>query len=325
VIGTILIHNLYVVIRSSERSYTMGRAIGMKFAALVGVRVAGQLTYIPAHTKNGKEVSSRCVIPVYANSNRGTDQKTGEKGRTDEFRLVAWGKLADTCCRSLPKGKAIDVFAEPHSYIGRKFNPDGTLFYDAAGQVVEEKKVAFTILNIVFGEESGKTVAEEIQMGRRPMNWNITNHPDFALWTQMLQQRQTIVWDGRSATFLYARVTVPQGPGIILNFSANQAAGQQFTNYAAPGTNLPDMVANAFGGFPPAGGASQPLFDPMTGVRLTPVQPTAMFDPMTGRPLNQAPAQPKAMFDPMTGQPISQAAAGSGFAPSLPPVGTALF
>jgi hypothetical protein len=85
------------------------------------------------------------------------------------------------------------------------------------------------------------------------------------------------------------------------------------------------MIANAFGGFPPAAGGHAPLFDPMTGARLTPVQPTAKFDTMTGRPLNQVPAQPKAMFDPMTGQPISQAAAVSGFAPSIPAAGTALF
>jgi hypothetical protein len=299
----------------------MGRAISMKLAVLVGVRVAGQLTYVPAHTKNGKEISARCVIPVYANSNKGTDQKTGEKGRKDEFRLVAWGKLADTCCKSLPKGKAIDVFTEPHSYIGRKFREDGSLYLDAAGQVIEEKKVGFTILNIVFGEESSKFVAQEIQEGRRPINWNVPNHPDFALWTQILQARQLKVWDGRSPVFEFARVTVPQGPGIVVNVSAPQASGQ-FMNYAAPGS-LPGQVAAAFGGFPGGQATPQPLFDPMTGQRLAPVQPTALFDPMTGQRL--APAQPKAMFDPMTGQPISAAAAASGFVPSIPAAGTALF
>ncbi len=296
----------------------MGRAISMKGAFFAGVRVAGQLTYIPSHIKNGKEINSRVVIPIYCNSHRGTDKKTGEQGRTDEFKLVAWGKLADTCAKSLPKGKAIDVFAEPHSYMGRKFHADGSLFLDSAGQPIEEWKVAFTIMNIVFGEESAKTVAEEIQLGRRPINWNIANHPDFALWTQILQQRQAVSWDGRSNTFGYARVTVPQGPGIMLNL-APKAPQSGFVNTGfQPSQNLPGMIANVFGGFPPAAGGQQPLFDPMTGQRLAPATPQALFDQMTGQPLNANPA-PTPGFPP----------ANSGYAtPQAPPMagtGTSLF
>ena len=269
--------------------------------------------------KNGKKINSRVVIPVYCNSHRGTDQKTGEQGRTDEFKLVAWGKLADTCCKSLPKGKAIDVFAEPHSYIGRKFHADGSLFLDAAGQAIEERKVAFTIMNIVFGEESSKTIAEEIQGGRRPINWNMPNHPDFALWTQMLQQRQQVMWDGRSAVFGYARVTIPQGPGIQLDFSANTPAPAPNAGFVNAGFNpnpsLPNMVANAFGGFPPANGAPQPLFDPMTGQRLVPMPAQPKFDPMTGQPLNAGTAIPAANY----GFPANPTA------PPMAAIGTALF
>ncbi len=290
----------------------MGRAISLKGSFFAGVRVAGELTYIPAHIKNGKKINSRVIIPIYANSNRGTDQKTGEQGRSDEFKLVAWGKLADVCCKSLPKGKAIDAFADPQSYIGKKYNADGSLHLDVAGMPIEEKKVAFTIMNIVFGEESTKVIAEEIQKGRRPINWNVPNHPDFQMWIQILQANQAAVWDGRSPKFGYARVIVPQGPGIQLDFSQNAPAA----GFGAPGYNaapanygLPGMVANAFGGNPTPPAAGTPLFDPMTGRPLAaPATPQPMFDPMTGKPLNANPGFPgpaTASFNaPAAGTPL---------------------
>jgi hypothetical protein len=80
-------------------------------------------------------------------------------------------------------------------------------------------------MDIVFGEESSKQVAEEVQTGRRPVNWNVPNHPDFTLWTAMLQAKQALVWDGRSQAFGYARVVVPQGPGIQVNFATPAAPG----------------------------------------------------------------------------------------------------
>ena len=286
----------------------MGRAISMAVVVLAGARVAGQLTYVPAHKKNGESVNSRCIIPVYCNSHRGHNQKTGEAGRTNSFRLVAWGKLADVCCKSLPKGKAIDVKCRPESYLGKLYNQDGTLRYDAAGQPIEIVKVAFTIEDIVFGEESSKTVAEEIQLGRRPINWAVPNHPDYAMWIQILEARQAMTWDGRSPEFLFARVAVPQGQGIVLDFSQPAAGG------------LPGMIANAFGGTPAPAVAATPLFDPMTG------QPLAKFDPMTGRPLTASIPQVGAPWS----QPVANQVAASGYAaPNVPvpagPIGTPLF
>jgi len=278
----------------------MGRAISMKMAALVGVRVAGQLTYIPAHIKNGKKINAQATIPVYANSNKGTDQKTGEKGRSDTFKLVAWGKLADVCCKSLPKGKAIDVFAEPQSYMGKLYNVDGSPRLDMSGQPIEIQKTAFTIMNLIFGEESDKVVAEEIQAGRRPIHWKEAAHPDYQLWIQILHARQAATWDGRNPEFGYARVVVPTGQGIQLDFSQNTQVAAGFgqpaaqPGFSAPQNNyaLPGMIANAFGGNPAQPQSPAPLFDPMTGrplVQQTPQTPRPMFDPMTGRPLYAAP------------------------------------
>lgn len=281
----------------------MSRSISLNCGVLAGARVAGQLTYIPAHFKGGKEMSSRCVIPVYANSHRGHNQKTGEEGRSNSFKLIAWGKLADTCCKSLPKGKAIDIEYRPESYMGKLYNQDGSLRYDTAGQAIEVLKVAFTIKDIIFGEESAKMVAEEIQTGRRPHNWNVPNHPDFQMWIQILTQRQASTWDCRSNTFGYARVVPPSGQGTTINYAyyAPKAAPAAmptptpgFTGNYPANYGMPELVANAFGANPPA----------------------AKFDPMTGQPLNPT---PMAKFDPMTGQPLT---ASTGFfnptAPATP-------
>jgi hypothetical protein len=213
----------------------------MAMASFVGVRVAGQLTWVPAHTSNGKKVNSRVKIPVYLNSNKGTNAKTGEKGRTDAFTLVAWGKLADVCCRSLAKGKAVDVYAEPQSYEGKLFNMDGSLRLDAAGQPITTSKVSFTVFKLIFAEESEKQIQQEIQTGRRPAMWDKPNHSDYQLWIDILHRKQATVWDGRSPVFENARVIIPQGPGIQLDFTQMGNAG--YNTGAAPvyGSVNPNM------------------------------------------------------------------------------------
>lgn len=307
----------------------MGRALTLMTAMFAGARVAGQLTYIPAHISGGKKINSRCVIPIYCNSNHGTDPKTGEKGRSDSFKFVAWGKLADVCCKSLPKGKALDVITKPQSYPGKVFGQDGQPRHDTAGVVIVVEKTSFVIHEINFGEESEKVIAEEIQQGRRPINWQNRSHPDYEMWIQILRQRQATVWDGRSQIFGYSRVAVPQGPGIVLDFSANQPAPQQYSNpvqngYANPNMqqggfnqNLPNMVANAFGGNQAPAGNPAPLFDSMTGMPIAqPTPPAAKFDQYTGKPIStgftpQAPQNggfppvgPQAPVTPMTGQSL---------------------
>jgi len=219
----------------------MSRSIGLAGSFFAGVRVAGKLTYIPEHMKNGKKINSRCVIPVYKNSHHGTNAKTGEQGRSDSFKFVAWGKLADTCAKSLPVGKAIDVIADPQSYLGNLFAADGSIRVDNAGAPIQVNKVSFTIMNIVFGEESAKAVAEEVSTGRRPVNWANPAHPDYHLWIHILKQRQAVVWNGESE-FGYARVVVPQGQGVVVtpgvpiqNPSQDPTAPTQtMTQYAAP-------------------------------------------------------------------------------------------
>jgi len=193
----------------------MSRAIGIGSTQFIGVRVAGQVTYIPAHTKAGKNINQRCTIPVYLNSNKGTN-RDGTQGRSDRFRLVAWGKLADICARSLPKGKALDCICAPHSYEGRIYDAQGNMRVDQTGQPITVERVGFTIEKIVFGEESQKEIDLEIAEGRRPVNWNITSHPDSQMWANILQTRRQTAPQANSNTFGFARVIVPTGPEIAL-------------------------------------------------------------------------------------------------------------
>ncbi len=234
----------------------MGRAIGFGSTTFAGLRIAGELTYIPQHTKGGKLINNRCILPVMVNSNKGTNQKTGEQGRTDSFKLVAWGKLADIMAKSCPKGKALDAICEPHSYLGTVYNADGVPRLDSAGQGIQTTKIAFTIQRIIFGEEGSKTVAEEIAAGRRPVNWNVPNHADYQLFASMLQARQADVWDGRSPKHGYARVVVPQGPGIVLDFTQPAARTQQVVDPAALAAANTAKVSNANMNAGAAGGPS---------------------------------------------------------------------
>lgn len=190
----------------------MSRAIGISNATFIGARVAGQLTYVAAHKKNGKDINQRCIIPVYVNSNKGTG-RDGTPGRSDQFRFVAWGKLADICARNLPKGKALDVICSPHSYEGRVYDGNGSPVLKSDGQPLTIEKVGFTVEKLVFGEESAKEVDLEVQSGKRPINWNVLNHPDAATYAATLKARQQVQYTGGDS-FGYARVIVPAGQGI---------------------------------------------------------------------------------------------------------------
>ena len=255
----------------------MSRAISMKSSQFMAARVAGQLTYTPAYTNAGKKVNSRVVIPVYCNSHRGTNQRTGETGRSDSFKFIAWGKLADVCVKSLPKGKAIDVVCDPHSYLGDLYNADGSKRLDAAGQVIQVTKVAFTIKDIIFGEESSKLIAEEIATGRRPQNWNVANHQDYALWTTILQQRQAIVWNGVDKSYGYARVYIPQGPGIQLDFSQSTPVAPATVAPVAPATVAPVAPAAGAAGAPDVAAITAAVIASMNAAPVSPAAPVVPF------------------------------------------------
>ena len=242
----------------------MSRGISLAAAQLIGMRVAGQITLVPTHVNaQGKEVSAKASITVYANSNRGTNQADGSQGRTDTYTVVAWNKLAYTCALSLSPGKAIDVFTTPHSYMGAHYDINGQVF-DKNNQPISVRKVGFTVDRIIFGEESAKFAAQEVASGRRPMNWNNPNHPDFQLWIDELKRRQQLQWDGVSPVFGFARIIIPQGARVLpQNQERAPRRGEQTYMAAAPVAggfaggyqNMRPTAPAATGGF--AGGYAQ--------------------------------------------------------------------
>lgn len=242
----------------------MARAISIEKAFMSGVRVAGTLTYIPAGP-DGK--NARCIIPVYSNSNRGTNQD-GSPGRSDQYTIIAWGKLADVCAVSCSPGKALDIVARPGSYIGTVYNPDGSPVLNMQGQVVTTRKVSFTIENIVFGEESAKTVANDIATGIRGANWQNPQHPDYQNWIAKLRARQAMKYQPGMTAFGYARVRMPKAatnagfqPQPQQQFNAGfQAPAQQQQQFNAGSGHQAAGFAGQQGGFssPANAGYQQP-------------------------------------------------------------------
>lgn len=233
------------------------RAIGFTTCTMVGARVAGKdgksgIRYIPAHTKNGKLINQRCIIPVYINTSRGQNPD-GTTGKSYSFRLTAWNALADTCARNLPVGKAIDCITSPVTFQG-PLTDNGIVQLKSDSTPIMITKVSFTIVESpVFGEEALKTIELEVNSGRRPVNWNNPAHPDAQIWTNMLKERQNVQYIPGQPMFGYAEVLVPSGQGIVLvNQAATGPLARDARNAARAG-NVNTPVHNAQANTNPAG------------------------------------------------------------------------
>jgi hypothetical protein len=77
-----------------------------------------------------------------------------------------------------------------------------------------------------------KHIANEIQSGIRPVDWNTAGAAGYALWRETLKKRNALVFDPVQPVFGYAKVILPQGPGIGA-YTAQPAAAPAF---ATPGT-----------------------------------------------------------------------------------------
>lgn len=232
------------------------RSKGFITATIAGGRIAGTdgqpgLTYFPAHTVNGKAFNQRVTFTVYVNSNKGT-KRDGTPGRSDRFHIVVYGPLADSICRCMSNGKAIDAILRPHIYEGRLFDKSGAMRLEADGSPIIVEKVGFQIVDSpIYGEDSLKTIELEVATGRRPINWNVTNHPDSATWTQMLKDRSNVQYVPGSTTFGYARVIVPQGQGTVVTA---QVATGPLAKAAAQAARASNTTVNA----PPASAQQEP-------------------------------------------------------------------
>lgn len=262
-----------------------GRSQSLAMASFTGVRIAGKngvagpegctVRFTPAHfDPTGKPVSSKAEFSVYRNT-------VGDSGRNDPFRMTAWNDLAETCCKSLPPGKAIDVFCEPQSYLGKVYDENRNPRLGADGQPILVRKVGFTIIRIAFGEDADKRIIYETSYPDvnnpgnprviwewRPMNWDKPGHPDVGVWQAIRAERNKATWDGKSDVFGYARVIIPAGrldwtkinKGTTQHLAGVQPQGAAHVPAApaaptAPQAQVPAAIAHIMGAA--GGGAPQ--------------------------------------------------------------------
>lgn len=249
-----------------------GSARSLQISQFIGLRVAST-TYYPAHSKNGVNISQRLVINAFMNI---ASRANNGQGRNEVITLTAWGKLADSCAISMSPGKEFHCFAELHTYDGRVFVNNQPLVGND-GQPITTRKTSFTIVRLLFGMESAKTIAMEIQQGiRRPM-WDKEGTPDYEHWRQVLNMRKGLQFTPGAPMFGYAKVATIQGPGIGAYIQGQPA--QQTVNATAVENAVVNAAANP--------GSVQNTF-----------APTAPAAPATGF---AAPASGQAAFAAPTG------------------------
>jgi len=264
----------------------MGSARSIQSSSFGGLRVASN-NYFPAHSKNGKNVSQRCTINAFMNI---ADRSNDGQGRNDVIQLTAWGKLGDTCAKSMSPGKEFNCNAKLKTYEARVFHndqpitaPDGTL--------IMVRKVGFSITELTFGDESAKHIANEIQAGIRPPDWNMVGSAGYVAWRELLKRRNALVFDPTQPVFGYAKVILPQGPGI--GAYTPQPVGMTTT----PGA-VEAAVMTAAAGNPAAVNAA--LFQPVSAPAVAPAPVAAPATVMFAPPAAVAPA-PAAGFAAPTG------------------------
>ncbi len=186
-----------------------GSARSMQSSDFFGLRVAS-CNYFPAHSKNGVNISARCTINAFMNI---ASRANNGEGQSTVVPLTAWGKLADVCAKSMSPGKEFHCSAELKGYEARVFHNQAPVVMPD-GVTLTTNKLGFSITKLLFGEESAKHIANEIQSGIRPADWNMAGSAGFAAWRETLKKRNLLAFDPTQPVFGYSKVILPQGPGI---------------------------------------------------------------------------------------------------------------
>ena len=282
-----------------------GSANGSFYGTIIGCRIAtnngkSKLYYTPAHIGiDGKRRSARITIPIAVNV-------YGRK-ETDYYQLVAWGRRADLFANNLNKGKEMHFpIVEASSFRGQVRDANGNISMGADGQPITTSRVNFIIRAFHWGQDSSKTLMEEIGgrdaqgnivpgmiasgEGSRPAQWNIPGTPDWQQWKNLLEARKNNFFNSthwQSGRYGFAQVVAPknyqkilEGPQYDMDDTpenaaipetgvVNQPLVNQIANTLTPGATQPMMGA----------GTSQPMVNTIgqTGV---------------GQPIINQPGQP---------------------------------
>ena len=236
-----------------------GSARSLQASFFTGLRVAST-TFTPEYSKNGKNVSAKLVSNSFMNiASRANDGA----GRNEAIPFTIWGKLAHTCAKAMSPGKEWHCIAQLHVYMGRVFKPGingqpGTVILGDDGQPLLTKKFSYTVSLLTFGEESNKHIQNEMQaminnQPVRPHDWNVIGSPGYVQWRETLKARMAIQFDPNMPTYGYARVLLPQGPGIGA-YIQNEGVITPATTMA-PTADTAAAVAATFGAVNPAAAA----------------------------------------------------------------------
>jgi len=233
-------------------------------ANIIGSRIAGRPTYTPAHQIPGVDKIRSAKIEFNVFKNRGEKKLV--------FRVTAWGGMADAIARGGAVGKKFTFSAEIIPFEGRTWMPmpDGTHQFVTKpdGTPLTQWKTGYTVMDMEWGKDSAKTVANEIAQGLRPIGWDNPASPDRAAWLQICANRNAAQFVQGATTFEYADVNIanlPQGAVIVLGKVANNAApvntGQVIVNGQQMGYAMP---------------AAQPVTQPVQYVANMPAVNTAI-------------------------------------------------
>lgn len=253
-------------------------------------QLSGHITFYPPYIARatGKKVPMKAEFNAYVNSLNGTNAKTGEPGRSDRVKIVIVGKRALSVCRYFGVGKMFSGTYTLNTYPGTLYRPDGSPHIMADGQKLQVQKTSLVMDEFLYGDDAPNAIAMEIQCMLRPANWNVVGHPDQQEWDRLRNERKTMLWDGHSQYFGFARVYPVDGQILPLIDEAAQAP-----RYTAPAkANTMTGFANAHApapannGFaatnaaPPANGFTQtrsaaPAYNQAPVYNHAPAAPTA--------------------------------------------------
>jgi hypothetical protein len=209
---------------------------GKSIANLVGARVAGMAIYTPGYLKAGQEkpVPAKCDVNVTVNV----------KTRKHSFKVTGWGGMADIMARGCAVGKELTIIGRLDSYKGRVWmapdaNNNINYFTNSDGTPFLTTKVGITIETLHFGADSKKCIVDEINTGKRPLNYAVPGSGEEQQWLQMCATKNAELYVQGSQMFGYAKVRVLDGTTPVPAQVANNTGTAQFA------ANVNQQVVNA--------------------------------------------------------------------------------
>lgn len=272
----------------SSRSRMTCQVIGARIAGDLKPENAGlHLDFYPGYVKpDGKKVSSKLIFKAYVNDAR--------KEKSLPRRFTLWGVRAIGACKGFSVGKEMHFpVLDDDPYMGRVWvNNNGTMMpvNGPDGQPILTDKVGYTVREMIYGNDSKKTIQSEIQNGVRPPEWDTEGHPDYQLWSARIQARKHLMFNPLGnpqdqVRFGYARVHMP-GPGCTLLIEDQTRDDDTADAPATPGMTA---YAGATGFAPNYGPAPvhAPVYAPTYGAGyVAPTMPAAVHNAVnagTGR------------------------------------------